>query len=234
MISYTNIFMDENEAWVNNHVNKNFLIGKVIRQDNPLYAQVDSEHTNRNIFLLHPVYEAYIKMYEAALNDNVPLTITSGHRTYIEQVYEWELRWDNPRTKIVFENEVDKARFLLRYRAMPGTTRHHWGTDIDLNSFELAYYESPEGIMVYNWLHKNANKYGFYQPYTPLNEMRPHGYQEEKWHWSYKPLARLMLNKYLKVVTINDIVGFKGDGAALQIPIISVWVCGINPLINTP
>ena len=226
------MFNDENEAWVNEHVNKNFLIGNVIRQDNPLFIKVDEVYTKRNIYLIYPVYEAYKKMYEAALADSVHLIITSGHRTLNEQIYEWELRWNNTQTELVFENEIDKARFILQYRAMPGTTRHHWGTEIDLNSFELTYFESQEGQTVYNWLEENAEKFGFYQPYTPIDEKRPYGYQEEKWHWSYKPLARLMLNKYLKVVIINDIVGFEGDRTALLIPVIPLWVCGINPDIN--
>ena len=172
-------FNKENEDYVNEHVNKDFLLGNVRRQDNPLFVKVESEHTERNIYLLFPVYEAYKKMYEVALADSVHLIITSGHRTFAEQIYEWELRWNNPRTETVFENETDKARFILLYRAMPGTTRHHWGTDIDLNSFELAYYQTQEGQRVYNWLMENAKNYGFYQPYTPLCEKRPYGYQEE-------------------------------------------------------
>ena len=225
-------FNEENEAWVNEHVDKDFLLGKVRRQDNPLFVRVEKEHTERNIYLIHPVYEAYKKMYEAALTDSVRLIITSGHRLFYEQVYEWELRWHTTRTETVFANEVDKARFILQYRSMPGTTRHHWGTDIDLNSFELAYFQSPEGIKVYNWLKENAATYGFYQPYTPLDENRPVGYQEEKWHWSYKPLARHMLVKYLELVSIHDIYGFEGDVAAQKLPILSEWVCGINPQLS--
>ena len=222
-------FNEENIAWVDKHVNKDYLLGNVRRQDNPLYVKVDKEHTERNIYLIHPVYEAYKKMYDAALADSVHLKLTSGHRTYQEQVYEWELRWNNPRTETIFENEIEKARYILQYRAMPGTTRHHWGTDIDLNSFELAYFESQEGQAVYNWLKENAENYGFYQPYTPYNEKRPYGYREEKWHWSYKPLARHMLNKYLEVITIHDITGFEGDRTAVLIPVISIWVCSVNP-----
>ena len=219
----------ENEDWVNVNVDRDFLLGNVTRKDNPLFVQVDDDHTERRIFLLHPVYEAYQKMYKAALTDSVELVITSGHRTFVEQVCEWELRWNNPRTETDFENDTEKARFILQYRSLPGTTRHHWGTDIDLNSFELAYYETEEGKKVYTWLKKNAATYGFYQPYTAIDENRPSGYQEEKWHWSYQPLSRLMLIKYLDLITIDDIKGFKGDTAAKKLPIMEAWVCGINP-----
>jgi len=220
---------DKNEEWVNAHVNKDFLLGKVKRQNNPLFVKVDEKHTRRNIYLIYPVYEAYKKMYEAALADGVKLIITSGHRTFVEQYCEWELRWNNPKTDRIFPNDVEKAKYVLQYRAMPGTTRHHWGTDVDLNSFEPSYFQTKEGQKVYNWLKENAAAYGFYQPYTAPDEKRSTGYQEEKWHWSYKPIARLMLIKYLELVTINDISGFKGDKAAKALPIIPEWVCGINP-----
>ena len=222
----------ESEAWISEHVNKDFLLGKVNRNNNPLFVQIRKEHTERNIHLIKPVYEAYIKMYEAALADGVKLIVTSGHRAFWEQVYEWELRWNNPRTNTPFPNDVEKARFVLQYRSMPGTSRHHWGTDIDLNSINSSYFDTEKGKKVYDWLKKNAADYGFVQSYTPRDEKRPTGYQEEKWHWSYKPLARLMLIKYLELVSIDDIHGFKGDAAAKKLPIISDWVCGINTEIN--
>ena len=217
--------------WIKENVTKDFLLGKVTRKDNPLFVKVSTEHTERNIHLIPPVYEAFKKMHEAALADNIKLKITSGHRTFAEQIYEWTLRWDNPRTDTEFADDVEKAKFVLQYRSMPGTTRHHWGTDIDINSFELAYFQTEEGINVYNWLKKNAAAFGFYQPYTEINEIRPKGYQEEKWHWSYKPISRLMLIKYLELTSIDDISGFKGDATAKILPIVSDWICGINPLI---
>ena len=31
---------------------------------------------------------------------------------------------------------------------MPGTSRHHWGTDIDFNSVDPAYFKTATGIKV--------------------------------------------------------------------------------------
>jgi LAS superfamily LD-carboxypeptidase LdcB len=226
-------FNEAIETWVNEHVNKDFLLGQIYeRHSNPLFVKVDVEHTERNIYLIHAVYEAYKKMYEAALEDSVKLIITSGHRTFVEQFCEWELRWDNPRTDSTFTSDVEKAKYILQYRSMPGISRHHWGTDLDLISFGLAYWQSEEGQKVYNWLKENAATYGFYQPYTPFSEIRATGYREEKWHWSYKPLSRLMLIKYLEMVSIDDITGFKGDAAARELPIFIEWVNGINPQLT--
>jgi len=222
----------EYESYVAEYADKDFLTGKVKRKEIRQLIKIDNEYTEREIYLIRPVYEAYKDMYKAALADGVRLIITSGHRTFTEQVLEWELRWNNPRTETTFANDIEKAKFLLQYRAMPGTTRHHWGTDIDLNSFELAYYETKEGQKVYHWLKENAEKFGFFQPYTVYDKNRPVGYMEEKWHWSYKPLSQLMLSKFLRLVTINDIVGFKGDTAAKKLPVISDWVCSINPQLK--
>ena len=224
------IHYQNSREWVDEHIDKNFLLGKIRRQNNPLLVRVGAMHTERNnIYLLKAVYEAYKKMHKAALADGVKLRIISGHRVFYEQIHEWELRWNNPRTNTVFANDIERARYVLRFRSMPGTSRHHWGTDIDLNSLSTAYFETEEGRKVYQWLVENASFFGFYQPYTAIDYNRPFGYREEKWHWSYKPLAQPMLNKYLELVTIDDISGFQGDATARKLPIIAEWVLGINP-----
>jgi len=220
------------ESWIKENVDKDFLIGNVRRKVNPLFVKVDEAPAEREIYLIRPVYEAFREMYEAALHDGVKLIIISGHRTYIEQVCEWELRWNNPRTEITFADNVEKAGFILQYRSMPGASRHHWGTDIDLNSFKLEYYESREGQQVYQWLKDHAATFGFYQPYTGYDENRRTGFQEEKWHWSYKPLSQPMLLKYIELVSLDDIRGFKGDAAVKKLPILSDWVCAINPQLK--
>lgn len=216
-------------SWLKDSITKDFLTGKVNRSVHPMFAKVSEEHTERNIYLLKPVYEAYIIMYKAALADGVKLIVTSGHRTFTEQVCEWELRWNNPRTEYSFSGDTEKARFVLQYRSMPGTSRHHWGTDIDLNSFHQSYFETVQGKKVYEWLRANAPLYGFFQPYTPQDENRPTGYCEEKWHWSYRPIARPMLEHYIRKTGKEDIAGFKGDGAVEHLNIMEEWVCGIDP-----
>lgn len=219
--------------WLDEYLTKDFLIGRVQRNTDPLFVKLDEEHIapGRNIYLLKPVYEAYKKMCKAALAEGVKLIVTSGHRTFMEQACEWELRWNNPGESLLFNNELEKAQHVLQYRSMPGTSRHHWGTDIDLNSFRLSYFETIEGKKMYTWLKKHASEYGFYQPYSTIDEKRPVGYQEEMWHWSYRPLAQYMLEKYLELVTIDDIKGFKGDRAVMHLDLFGCWVSGIDPIL---
>jgi len=44
---------------------------------------------------------------------------------------------------------------------MPTASRHHWGTDVDINSVDPDYFMNGTGLKEYEWLKKNAYKYGF-------------------------------------------------------------------------
>ena len=79
---------------------------------------------------------------------------------------------------------------------------------------------------MFDWLSKNAARFGFYQPFSAG---RTTGYQEEKWHWSYLPLAKIYLHEYIKQVSYADIFGFNGSHTAKELGMIQNWVLGINP-----
>jgi LAS superfamily LD-carboxypeptidase LdcB len=109
---------------------------------------------------------------------------------------------------------------------MPATSRHHWGTDMDLNSLDNSYFESGEGLKIYQWLTAHAADYGFCQPYTSKSGGRT-GYEEEKWHWSYLPLSGEFLEQYKNLVTYADIEGFKGSEVSKSMKVISHFVDGV-------
>ena len=62
--------------------------------------------------------------------------------------------------------EIDKAIDILTYSSMPGTSRHHWGTDIDFNSLENSYFDAGDGLKVYEFLKRCGEELGFMQVYT--------------------------------------------------------------------
>ena len=35
---------------------------------------------------------------------------------------------------------------------MPATSRHHWGTDLDINSVDPKYWEEEPGKSEFEWL----------------------------------------------------------------------------------
>jgi D-alanyl-D-alanine carboxypeptidase len=210
----------------NRVITKAFLTGHYDYTTDTAFIKVDSRYANRGIFLQKTTYRAYIKMYAAALKDGVELSIMSGTRSFDDQHYKWESEWNSAQFAEI-KNTATKAEKLLRWWSMPGTSRHHWGTDIDLVHIKPAWYQAAEGKKMYEWLVKNASKYGFYQPF---NAGRASGYQEEKWHWSYLPLSKIYLNEYTKQVTCKDILGFDGCSAAKELNVLNNWVLGINPV----
>jgi len=109
---------------------------------------------------------------------------------------------------------------------MPGSSRHHWGTDMDLNDLNNPSFEKGGKYeKVYKWLEDHAAEYQFGQPYTAG---RPSGYQEEKWHWSYLPLSKKFLAIYRQNLSEKDIQGFRGAETATEIGIVKNYVLGIN------
>ena len=109
---------------------------------------------------------------------------------------------------------------------MPGTSRHHWGTDFDINSLETAYYTSGKGAKEYAWMKAHASEYGFCQVYNYKSNRT--GYNDEPWHWSFMPLSSRFLKMYVESVSYQDITGFKGSASALEIEVIRNYVQGIS------
>ena len=107
---------------------------------------------------------------------------------------------------------------------MPGSPRHHWGTDIDINNFNNSYFESGQGLKEYDWLVANAAQFGFCQPYTPKGTERPFGYNEEKWYWSYIPVAKQLTQKAATELKDEMIGGFKGSETAVEIGVVEKYV----------
>ena len=112
---------------------------------------------------------------------------------------------------------------------MPGTSRHHWGTDIDLNSMDPKYFETDAGKKIYDWLCANAANFGFGQPYCAKGDLRKTGYEEEKWHWSYLPISKQCITAWKSKVSYANIAGFSGSETAEKLNVIEDYVLGINP-----
>lgn len=206
-----------------------FLTGKFDPANHPDFVIIDPSHTDKTgIYLQKEVYSQFLKMREAAAKDGIQLIIRSATRNFDAQKRIWERKWQALEAK-GRSDEKEMALEILQYSSMPGTSRHHWGTDMDLNSVDNQWFGSPEGQKLYKWLVEHAGKFGFCQPYTAKGTNRPDGYEEEKWHWSYLPLSKI----YVKAAEIhlNDdlISGFKGSNTARDIGVVRKYVLGIDP-----
>lgn len=198
------------------------LTGRFAPETHAAFVPVSSAYTNNSTYMRREAYEALVKMFKAAQRDGITLMIVSGTRNHTRQVEIWSEKWNR-----LTEDPATRARTILDYSSMPGTSRHHWGTDIDLNSIEPEYFETAQGRKVYTWLQKNAEKYGYFQPYILHGDARETGYKEEKWHWSYYPIADQLLRAYKRMVGYELIYGFPGSEYAQQLHVIEHFVQGI-------
>ena len=203
------------------------LLGKFNPAKHNGFQLIESRYsTKTDIYLRKEAYDAFKRMREAALKEGIALTILSATRNFDAQKAIWERKWKRPQ----YEGKTDVERIvdILKFSSMPGTSRHHWGTDIDLNSLEPAYFTSGKGLIIYQWLFAHAADFGFFQTYTSKKDGRS-GYEEEAWHWSYMPLAGPMLKEYNRTITYADLSGFSGSKAAEKAHVLEDFVNGIAP-----
>lgn len=86
---------------------------------------------------------------------------------------------------------TDRELEILVASSAPGISRHHWGTEFDLFSLNPRNF-GDEARMVdeWRWMTEHAYEFGFFQPYTQGEHGK--GYMEERWHWSYYPIAQAL------------------------------------------
>ena len=161
---------------------------------------------NEKVGVHHKMLAAYQQMQAAAEQDNITLRIASGYRDFDRQLAIWNNKYlANTPVKDQAGNNVDltlltaseKINAISLYSALPGASRHHWGTDIDVyapnllpkeQSLQLEPWEyAPTGpfATLTRWLEKYSEDFGFYFPYDTYRQ----GIAAEPWHLSYFPLA---------------------------------------------
>ena len=204
---------------------KVYLLGKFNPAQNINFAIVPADYSvsGYTMYLRKETLNAFLQMEEAAKKDGVNLKIASATRNFDYQEDLWDNKWNALPSSM---DGLIKFQTILEYSAVPGTSRHHWGTEIDFNNANPQYFNTKEGEAVYDWMEKNAASFGFCQPYTPG---RPTGYDEEKWHWSYSPLSKGFTEDYKKLVTEKDIKGFEGSEYVAGQNLINNYVLEINP-----
>jgi zinc D-Ala-D-Ala carboxypeptidase len=216
-------------AWIT----RDYLMGKFQPTTHPDFVLLARTYTDgqQQYYLRREVADAFRQMYEAAAKSGVTLRIISATRPFEHQKRIWEAKW-NGATLVGGKNlaktlpdPTRRAKKILTYSSMPGTSRHHWGTDFDLNSLEPAYFKRGEGKKIYDWLTAHAAEFGFCQPYTAH---RATGYNEEKWHWSYSPTAQQLTEAYPQLLHNEDISGFLGAETAVNIDMVNNYVLAVG------
>ena len=208
-------------------IEKNILLGKFDYKKDSNFSIVSSKYSSKTIYLRNEVLLKFDQMYNAALKDGIKLVIISGTRSFNHQKYIWDRKWAKNIQKM---DSISAVKEIMKYSSMPSTSRHHWGTDIDLNNLENSYFEIGEGKKIFDWLVENAFKYGFHMTYDNQEETKRTGYKMEKWHWSYMPISEQFLIQFNEYINCENISSFKGSKFACHpnVDVIKNFVNGIN------
>ena len=168
---------------------------------------IDHQHLERPVH--RAVIEAWQQLASAARAVGFDPAIASGFRNYQRQLQIWNAKAGGERVLLDAEGQPLERRSLsdwqlaqaiLRWSALPGASRHHWGTDIDvydraavaadyvvqLTPAEVAD-DGPFGAF-HRWLDQriaSGDSYGFFRPYAEDSG----GIAPERWHLSYAPMA---------------------------------------------
>lgn len=149
-----------------------------------------------NFKLQKEAYSALNMLIDDAKKQGLHIKVVSAYRSFDHQKRIWNRKY------IKFINQglspIDAVNKVKEYTAIPGTSRHHWGTDVDLSVNSKLSNSKNKFI---KWMNLNAHKYGFYRVYTK-NKLRE-GYKYESWHYSYRKLANPMLKQYNKLNLVN-------------------------------
>ncbi len=201
------------------------------------FVLIPTEYTTlpHQMYLRKESWDAFLLMRAAALLDGVDLKIASATRNFDYQAGIWNKKWtgetlvDGQSLPESIPDGFERFKKILEYSATPGTSRHHWGTDIDIYYAIPAFFEAGKGKKIYDWLVVNAPSYGFCQTYDEKGTGRFAGYQEEKWHWSYLPLAKNFTDRYKTLIAEANLGGFLGAEYLAGQNVISDYVLSINP-----
>jgi LAS superfamily LD-carboxypeptidase LdcB len=154
-------------------------------------------------------YEAaasFLAMRDAAQSDGIDLAARSSFRDFDKQLTIWNAKWAGERPLYDRQGRPLERRLLadaqaidaiLCWSAIPGGSRHHWGSDVDV--IDMA--SMPPGYVVQlvpaeyagdgifgrlsSWLDANMRAFGFFRPYSTDRG----GVSPEPWHLSYAPVS---------------------------------------------
>lgn len=179
-------------------MNENILTGKT--QEHLVLDDYSKLLVHKNML------PALFSLRQEAKKNGFSLEIASAFRSFDAQLAIWNAKAFGLRT--LFDDQgialdynsltpVEIVYAILRWSALPGASRHHWGSDFDVYDkssmpkdykVQLLPAESePDGIFgdFHLWLDENLLNFNFTRPYAiDLGGIAP-----EKWHLSYYPVS---------------------------------------------
>lgn len=187
--------------------------------DDALIGKQNLQFKNENVKLRDEAYNEFLNMKKAATKDGIEISSVSAFRSFEHQKRIWNRKYKSYTSSGL--SPMDSIKKIVEYSTMPGTSRHHWGTDIDLIDAAVAQPQnvlSPnhfEGSGVFSnfkqWMDENAEYFNFYLVYT--NNPDRKGFKYEPWHYSYRPLSCQYLKLYRERNLYNTVTNSEIEGA---------------------
>lgn len=186
-------------------MNKNLnliLTGKSRDHLVPLPNPLSDKH-----FLQAEVVQAFLALQQAAKLAGFNLQPASTFRDFERQKWIWNAKFNGERKvhndqgcaiDLSCLSDWEKCQAMLRWSAVAGASRHHWGTELDIfdpdllpqnQSLMLEPWEYQAGGYfehLTTWLNQNAEQFGFYFPFNGRADKQ---IGIEPWHLSYRPLS---------------------------------------------
>jgi len=147
------------------------------------------------------------ELQQNAAASGFDLRLCSGFRSFDRQLHIWNAKLSGLRPVVDDRGALinldllspwQQIQAVMRWSALPGASRHHWGTDIDIYDraampadYQLQLIPAEvegQGMFapMHDWLDEKLADQGFYRPYgTDTGGVAP-----ERWHISYRPLAQ--------------------------------------------
>ncbi|MGB6151240.1 MAG: M15 family metallopeptidase [Pricia sp.] len=184
-----------------------------------LMGKADVEMFGDGFQLRKEAHDAFLAMKKDAYGKGIDLKPVSAFRSFDRQRAIWERKFQKYTDDQGMEPlaAIDK---IIEYSTIPGTSRHHWGTDVDI----VDGYRKVEGDVLVpskfaedgpyadfkKWMDQNAKAYGFHLVYTDMPGRR--GFKYEPWHYSYAPISKPMLAEFrrkniMRLLQAEDFLG---------------------------
>ena len=170
-----------------------------------LMGKAEIDLYGEDINLRKEAHDAFIAMRKAAKEAGIDIKIVSSYRSFDRQAAIFERKYIRFTEEQGMEplEAIDK---IIEYSTIPGTSRHHWGTDIDITDGSVKtegdvlvaekFSEDGPFADLKAWMDENSKTYDFHLVYT--DEPKRRGFKYEPWHYSYAPLSIPMLTTFRK------------------------------------
>jgi LAS superfamily LD-carboxypeptidase LdcB len=200
---------------------------------------------------LHPDAAAgFLGLRAAALQSDIDLVPVSSFRTFQHQLSIWNDKFHGRRPLLdqagqaldpAVMTEDELVRAILLWSALPGASRHHWGSELDLidraalaeggraQLIPLEYLPGGVFARLGAWLPRHCEHYGFFLPY----DRDRGGVRPEPWHVSFAPVS----SSALPALTVDVLAAALGDVALAGAAVVgrqlrdihARYVCAVAP-----